>query len=276
MKYLALRTTSKKNFRKGTRVSWQFYSVISIAVMMLLSTACAPRMMVKPEAFGTKKKLAIVSIAGPTHFNAGSKTTKEFFTGYDESNNTQPILDKMKVGVWKALKQSKHFKLANPKQVRNSKVYKEIEADKPVFRVGIFSTDMNTAKDYKYFSEKEKFSKLANGLGVDGVIQITIFLSTRDTKIYAVGLGAKKTRVHAVVSLVAYNRNGNVIWQDSIEHISEDGLSKAMILVDTGNINYAKLIPLAEKVAQEGITKIVENLNNKMRSGNSLQQQAKK
>ena len=252
------------SYRMGAIYNSRFLSLVSVCLFMFLFAGCAPRSMIKPEAFGTKKTFAIVSIAGAKHFNAGSKTTKEFFTGYDNSNNTQPILDKMKVDVWKALKKSNHFRLSDPKKVRSSKVYKELEADEAVFRVGIFKTKMNTAKDYKYFSDKKKFAKLANELRVDGVIQVIVNLSTRDTTVYAVGFGAKKTRVLAIIALFAYDRNGNVIWQDTIQQISEDGLSKAMILVDTGNVNYKKLIPIAEKVAQEGINKIVDNLDDKL------------
>ncbi len=267
------------SFTKAYRVATIYNSKISLMVLisflMLLSAGCASRSMIKPEAFGTQKTFAIVSIAGAERFNSGSKSTKEVFTGYDDSNNTQPILDKMRVIVWKALKQSNHFKLANPQKVRSSKAYKELAADESVFRVGIFKTEMTTAKDYKYISNREKFAKLANELKVDGVIQVIVNLSTRDTKVYALGLGAKKTRVLAFSTLVAYDRTGNVIWQDMIQETSEDGVSKAMILVDTGNMNYKKLLPLAEKVSQDGINKIVDNLDNKMGTGKKTQRQTK-
>ncbi len=92
-------------------------------------------------------------------------------------------------------------------------------------------------------------AKLANDLKGDGVIQAHVHLSTRDPKVYAVGVGGKKTRVLAIITLAAYGGDGKVIWQDSIQQISEEGLSKAIILVDTGNINYRKLHPLAEKTA---------------------------
>ena len=276
MYFIGFRTFFLSSYWKELACNFKIFSVVSVCLFTFLFSGCAPRSMIKPEAFGTKKTFAIVSIAGAKHFNAGSKTTKEFFTGYDDSNNTQPILDKMKVDVWKALKKSNHFRLKDPKKVRSSQVYKGLEPDEAVFRVGIFKTKMNTAKGYKYFSDKKKLAKLAKELRVDGVIQVIVNLSTRDTTIYAVGFGAKTTRVLGIIGLFAYDRNGNVIWQDMIQQISEEGLSKAMILVDTGNINYKKLIPLAEKVAQEGIKKIVANLDDKMGSGKNVQRHAKK
>lgn len=243
---------------------FKIFSVISCIVVLFLLTGCFPQAKIRPEAFGGNKKFAIVSISGTKHFNAGSKTTKEFFTGYDESNDTQPILDKMRVDVWKALKNSKHFTLVDPKKVRGSRVYKEIEPDKPEFGFGIFKAKLTSAKDYKHFSDKQKFAKLAKGLNVDGVIHVFVNLSTRDRMFYAVGVGAKKTYAHAIVTIAAYDRNGDIIWQDSIQEHSEDGVSKVMILVDTKNINYKKMLPFAEQAAQAGISKLTENLNAKI------------
>lgn len=240
------------------------FSVISWIFVLFLLTGCFPKAKIRPEALGVNKKFAIVSISGPKYFNAGSKTTKEFFTGYDESNDTQPILDKMRVEVWKALKNTKHFTLVEPKKVRGSRVYKEMEPDKPEFGFGIFKAKLTTAKDYKHFSDKEKFAKLAEGLNVDGVIQVFVNLSTRDRMFYVTGVGAKKTYVHAIVTIAAYDRNGDIIWQDTIQEHSKDGISKIMILVNTGNINYKKMIPFAEEAAQAGVNKLTENLNSRI------------
>lgn len=227
-------------------------------VLVLLLTACAPMTItgsadVNKEAFGAKKRFAVVSIASMKDFY-GEKGLTQMFKNSDEipGANTQPLIDKLAPRIVSTLDKSRNFVLVPEQEVLASKAYHDVAEDEKVMKVLFMTKDLNVAHDYKYISDPQKYAALARQLDVDGVIGITMNFSLTAGKnfINVAGLGLGKKKYSAMVSstATAYDRDGNVIWEDSTVKMAEPGDSKAIILIDTTDLtatDFEKLHPSA-------------------------------
>ena len=234
-----------------------FKSAIVVVLVLLLS-ACAQMAYtgsadVNKEAFGKKKHFAVVSIASIKDFY-GEKGLTQIFKSTDEipGANTQPLIDKLAPKIVSTLDESGNFILVPEQDVLSSPAYRKVTEDEKVMKVLFLTKDMNVAHNYKYISDPQKYAELARQLDVDGVIGITMNFSLTAGKsfinISGLSLGKKSYSVMAASTATAYDRNGNVIWNDSTIKQAEPGDTKAIILIDTTDLtgtNFEKLHPSA-------------------------------
>ena len=216
---------------------------------------------VNKEAFGTKKRFAVVSISSMKDFY-GEKGLTQIFKSTDEipGANTQPLIDKLAPKIVSTLDESGNFILVPQQEVLSSAAYRKVTEDEKVMKVLFMTKDVNVAHNYKYISDPQKFAELARQLDVDGVIGITMNFSLTAGKnfvsISGLSLGKKSYSVMAASSAIAYDRNGNVIWNDSTVKQAEPGDTKAIILIDTTDLtgtNFEKLHPSAITMGGEAI-----------------------
>ena len=240
--------------------------LIIAALFMLAMSGCASmaitgRAKVQQDAFGARKKFAVVTIASAKKFS-GEKGLLQMFKKTDDipGANTQPILNRLKPKVFKALGKSRHFKLTPESSVLKSKAYRRTKEDERKQKVLFFNVDMNVAKNYKYFSKPEKLAKLARDLRVDGVIVINMSFSIRSTKSWisvgGLSMGKKKYSVVATASALAYDRKGKLVWKDTAIKEAEPGDTKAIILLDFTNVTktkFKKLHPSAITIGSKAM-----------------------
>ncbi len=240
--------------------------LLLIASFGLMISGCAPMAVtgsadVNKQAFGAKKKFAVVSIASMKTFH-GEQGLGQMFTKNDDipGMNTQPIINKLDSRIIRALDNDKHFTLLPEKTVLTSKAYKKLAEDDRVMKILFMNETMNVANNYKYFSDEKKYAELAKDLGVDGVIGITVNFSIASSKGYVsvmgLSVGKKSYSATAAISAVAYNKNGEVIWKDSTIKEADPGDTKAIILLDTTDMtgtDFEKFHPSAVEIGGKAV-----------------------
>ncbi len=169
--------------------------------------------------------------------------------------NTQPIINKLDQAIIRTFGSSKYFILLPEHTVLSSKAYKNTAEDDRTMKVLFMSETMNVANKYKYISDEKKYAELAQDLGVDGVIGITMnfTISEGGGKFYLgpLSLGKKSYSAMASITAIAYNKDGKVIWKDSTTKEAEPGDAKAIVLIDTSSMtdtNFEKLHPSAIEI----------------------------
>jgi hypothetical protein len=242
-----------------------FESGIALGLVLLLS-ACAPMTItgsadVDKAAFGAKKRFAVVSIASMKDFY-GEKGLTQMFKSSDEipGANTQPLIDTLAPQIVSTLDKSGNFILVPEREVLSSEAYRKVPEDEKVMKVLFMTKDLNAARNYKYISDPQKYAELARQLDVDGVIGITTNFSLTAGKSYVsvagLSLGKKKYSVMAASTAIAYDRDGNVIWEDSTVKQAEPGDTKAIILLDFTDLtatNFEKLHPSALTIGAKSV-----------------------
>lgn len=232
----------------------------------LMMSGCAHQVVtgsadVDKKAFGAKKKYAIVSIASLKTFQ-GEQGMGQMFKSNDDipGVNTQPLINKLRPKIVNALGKSRHFSLVSEESVLSSRAYKSLAEDERVMKILFMSEPINVANNYKYVSDEKKYAKLAKGLGVDGVIGITMNFSVTSGggKLSVMGLsvGKKSYSATASITAVAYNKNGEVVWKDSTMKEADPEDTKAIILIDTSSMSdthFEKLHPSAVKIGGQAV-----------------------
>jgi hypothetical protein len=247
------------------------------AIVGLIASGCAPMAItgsadVNKQAFGAKKKFAVVSIASMKTFH-GEQGLGQMFTKNDDipGMNTQPIINKLDTKIIQALNNDKNIALLPEKAVLTSKAYKKLPEDDRLMKILFMSETMNVANNYKYFTDEKKYAELAKDLGVDGVIGITVNFSVVSSKGYVsvMGLsaGKKSYSATAAISAVAYNKNGEVIWKDSTIKEAEPGDTKAIILLDTTDMtstDFEKFHPSAVEIGGKAVDVLLARFDDTM------------
>ena len=221
----------------------------ALGVAVLLQ-GCASQVYNKEALAKPNNRFAIVSFGG---FTSG--------LGMDEEADLKMIsgLDDI---VYQELSRSRHFTLVRPAMVKNAKSYALIKGE---------STDgmytLKVAKGYKKFDpkkESEAVAKLMNELKLSGVIQVTAYYGKKEKSVFVSGLlplpvSGGVASGHVRYSVVAYNQNGEVIWQDSVEATTNDSTVLVM-----GIANVAKLYPQLVDITQEASRLTLKNLDAKL------------
>jgi hypothetical protein len=227
---------------------------------------------VNKQAFGAKKKFAVVSIASTKTFR-GEQGVGQMFTKNDDipGMNTQPIINKLDTKIIHTLGSSRYFTLLPENTVLTSKAYKNFTEDEKVMKVLFISETMNVANNYKYVSDEKKYAKLARDLGVDGVIGITMNFSISEGggkfNLGPLSLGKKSYSAMATITAIAYNKNGEVVWKDSTMKEAEPDDTKAILLIDTSGItdtNFEKLHPSAIEIGGKAVEVLLARLDDTM------------
>lgn len=246
--------------------SLRMYAVALTTIFSLLASGCATVAItgsadVDKNAFGAKKKFAVVSIAALKTFRGEQGLAQMFKSNANIPGvNTQPIINKLHPRIISALGKSKNFTLLPENTVLASKPYKNLTEDEKTMKILFLSEEVNAANNYKYISDKQKFAQLAGDLGVDGVIGITMnfSVSTGGGKLSVMGLslGKKSYSAMASASAIAYNKDGDVIWKDSTLKEAEPGDAKAIVIIDASSMTdtaFEKLHPSAIEIGGKAV-----------------------
>lgn len=222
----------------------------AIAAAALLQ-GCASQVYNKDALSQPGNRFAIVSFGG---FTTG--------LGMDEEADTKLIsgLDDI---VYQELSRSKHFTLVRPAAVKASRNYGLVKGEPTD---GMYT--MKVAKGYKKFDpkkESEAMGKLMDELKLSGVIQVQAVYAKREKSVFVSGLlklpgisgGVANGQVN--YSVVAYNRKGDVIWQDTVEAVTNESTLLVM-----GIANVAKLYPQLVDITQEASRTALKNLDEKL------------
>ena len=257
--------------------TFRIYKLAMIAIIGLMVSGCAQMAItgsanVDKQAFGAKKKYAVVSIASIKTFQ-GEQGLGQLFTKNENvpGMNTQPIINKLDSKIIHTLHRSKYFTLMPEHTVLASRVYRRIAEDDRTMKVLFMSESMNVANRYKYISDEKKYAKLARDLDVDGVIGITLNFTISSSKGYVsvmgLSLGKKSYSAMASISAIAYNRKGEVVWKDSTIREAEPGDSKAIILLDTTdmtNTDFMKFHPSAIEIGGKAVDVLLARFDDTM------------
>jgi hypothetical protein len=242
-----------------------------------LLAGCAPMAItgapdVNKAAFGAKKRFAVVSIASLKTFQ-GERSMADTFKSADQvaGANTQPLLNKLQPKIIKALDKAPQFTLVPESRVLTHRAYRSLAEDERSMKVLFITADMNVAHNYRYFSEPQKYAKLAKDLGVDGVIGVTVTFSIRSggggVNINGLSFGKKSYSAVATVGAVAYNQQGEVIWKDSAVREAEPGDSKAVIVIDTTaftGADFEKFHPSAVEIGAKAVDMLMARFDDTM------------
>lgn len=216
---------------------------------------------VDKTAFGTQKRFAVVSIASIKTFH-GERSFLDQFKSADEvaGANTQPLIDKLSPRILSALDKSPQFTLVPERRVLTHRAYRNLAEDERSVKVLFVTADMNVASRYKYVSDPQKFARLAQELGVDGVIGVTVTfgISTGGGRFNINGLsfGKKSYSANATVAAVAYNQKGEVVWKDSTVKEADPEDTRAVIVIDTSafsGADFEKLHPSAVQIGGKAV-----------------------
>lgn len=235
---------------------WTAYGRVFVLLTTLATLAgCAGT--IKPEAFGRSKSYAIVSIAAsPEIGNMGERQNTitgllkaaSSDSGYtcdadDILRDTLPIFQR-------GFTSSQSFRL-KPNVTKTSS-YSQMSADK----AKMFMTTFKVAQGYKYFSDEKKCASLAKSLNVDGVICIMVHYGYVFNGVNFAGLiggGVHKAVVHLTV--VAYDKNGTVVWNDHVVGTSDDSIGTV-----SEAVNFKKLHPLLLNASGNAVKELLKNL----------------
>lgn len=216
------------------------------------------------EAFGADKTYAVVSlIADPTIrktqgdsslsglIKAGSKSS-----GYWEDSNrifkeTTPI-------ILQEFHQSNSFDLVPSQAVVQDPLYTSFPGDPP--KISFISALV--AENYKYFEGKKKLGDLANMLGVDGVIVVTVRYGFAPTGANFNGLLSVGSQI-AVTNIAAHavDSNGKTVWKASAQAFSDKLPDQSSV---GESVNFEKLHPYLVHTTQDATKKLLTELQNKV------------
>lgn len=240
--------------------------LLTLALLGWLLAGCAPMAVtgapeVDKAAFGTKKRYALVSVASLKTFQ-GERSMADTFKSADDvaGANTQPLINQLNPRIINALGKSRQFTLVPESRVLTHRAYRGLAEDPRTMKVLFITADMNVANNYRYYSAPEKFARLAQELGVDGVIGITMNfgISTGGSRfsINGLSLGKKNYSATATISAVAYNQKGEVVWKDSTIKQADPDDSKAVIVIDTSaftGADFEKMHPSAVEIGGKAV-----------------------
>lgn len=243
------------------------FKIITVSVTALVFSGCAltmPKTTIDQNAFGAKKKYALVSISGINSIQSNRPNAvgiggliRSISKSSGMSSDSKSVLNDATPKFYDALVDAKGFDLVSEKKVVRNKVYKKIGSDEKK----VFLSTIITPKSYKVFSEKNDAKKLSKALGVDGIISVNATYTFSFSGLDLFGLVAiGKHRANVLLSINGTDKNGNVVWQDFVKSTSDEGLWSSTASV----ANFDKLHPLFIQVSQKAMQKAVRKLDAKL------------
>lgn len=257
-----------------------------VGAAALLLNACAPIMItggadVDNQAFGPKKRFAVVSISAMKTFEGEKGFTQMFKSDEDiPGTNSQPLVNAVRPKVIRALAKNPNLVLVSEKQVLASRAYRAIEEDKREVSVMFFSDEVNVAKGYKYLKDPKKFARLARELNVDGVIGVHMAFSVTANKghlnINGLSFGRKAYTPNTMMTAVAYDREGKQIWEDTTMKQADPADKKAIFLIDFSDLadtDFRKMHPKAIEMGGKAMNELLARLDDTLagKGSSSLQ-----
>lgn len=227
---------------------------------------------VDKAAFGAKKRYAVVSVASMKNFSGERGLFNAFKSADDVAGaNTQPMIDKLAPRIVGLLGRSAQFSLVPEGQVLSHRAYRAMAEDPRTVRVAMFSSDMNVAQGYRYFSEPQKFAQLAQALDVDGVIIVQVHFNVSAASmgmgLNGMAFGRKTYSASATASALAYNRKGEVVWKDTTVKQAEPGDAHAIVVIDTSGFtgaDFRKMQPSAIEMGAKAVEVLLARFDDAM------------
>jgi len=221
---------------------------------------------VQQDSFGEQKKFAVVTIASGKNFGGEQGLFQMFKKNEDiEGIDTQPVIDELVPVIRKKFAKTGYFASVPMKNIVKSKAYLDLQEDEKIQRLAFLKNEINVAKGYKYFSDPQKLARLAQELKVDGVICVVMNFTVESMKsnvyLAMVSIGKKEYAASVAISVIAYDRDGNVLWKDSTMKQAEPGDKKAIVVMDLTDFsatNFEKMHPSAVLIGGHAVDVIVQ------------------
>lgn len=257
----------------GMRTSICLLTIITVGLAVTGCAAIAPD---TPRAdlnsFGPAKKFAVVSIASPKAFQVVQGMSQMFRSPEAiPGANTQALLDQLTPKIISALGNSKQFTLFPDDALLTSRAYQNLAEDEKTTGKFFASNAMNVSSRYKYIADEEKYAALAQYLGVDAVIGITIQFGIYTSKNYlakaGVRLGEGAYSAVTTLSVIAYNNRGELIWKDSVIQEVDPNDSQAVIVLNTAGMtsaDFEKFHPFALATGEKTVGVLLSRLDSMM------------
>ena len=217
-----------------------------VAAGLTLALAACASSQLNSSAFAKPRTLALVSV---------SATVSGLATGAAQDREIAADLARVSLNE---IGHSRYIRLVPEGHVLRSKSYKAIKDIGPTF-MGV------VAPGYKRFTvedEKAHLQALAKELKVDGFLFVQGAYSKKDS---GVGIGglfgvpvpitAGRSHPYALYAVVAYDVDGNVLWQDQLEKTSDEGITTVM-----GVGAYKSLIPKFTDLMKSASRELVSKL----------------
>lgn len=227
---------------------------------------------VNRTSFGDKKRYAVVTIASHKEFT-GERALFDAFRSADNvaGANSQPIIDKLAPRIVGTLGHSTQFTLLPESRVLGNRAYKAAQEDPRMTKVAMFTSEFNVAQGYRYFSEPQKYGRLAQDLGVDGVIAVQVHFGissgTAGTSIRGIPLGRKTYSATATAAAVAYNQKGEVVWKDTTTKEADPDDTRAIIMIDSSaftGADFQRLQPSAVEIGAKAVEVLLARFEDTM------------
>ena len=249
----------------------------AMAALSVLLAGCAVPVItgaadVNKAAFEGKKRYAVVTIAAHKNFS-GERAITDLFKNPDNvaGANTQPILDKLAPRVLHTMGRSSHFSLLPEQRVLAHRGYRAVDEDPRAVGFAFLTSDLNVAPGYRYFSEPQKYARLAQDLGGDGVIAVQVHFSVSAASgglnIRGFALGAKGYSASATATAMAYNQKGEVVWKDTTVKEADPGDMRAVVVLDTSlftGADFVKMQPSALEIGTKAIEVLMARFDDTM------------
>lgn len=250
--------------------------IIVLGVLMMLLTllggCTSMQARVKPEEFGQDKTYALVSIvAAPQLINYSSNQSSSLSglvkavgseRGFTESSRHS--LDASVVRIRKQLAGSHAFRLLPEGKMMRNRAFKALPQGEQTVHVGMFPVTTLSARGYANLGLQKgtatEAGKLATALGVDGVIIVQVNYGYGFGGVNVAGLvSAGKHNAIVAATVTAFNRHGELVWQETVQQKSAHGIPTI-----GESVNFRKLRPLLVETAEQAMLRLVSDLENRL------------
>ncbi len=239
------------------------WAVLGLAlVVMVALTGCviSPKSF-KADAFGKKKRFAVVTIVSSPKIsgNSGNSSITGMVKAVGKKSGYSADANKIFKAsvpiVMRELKKSRHFTLVPESKIIRSKRYKALEGDPPK----ILWAKMLVAKGYKYFG-KAKFKNMAKELRVDGAINVSLNYGYGFSGVNIAGaVSAGYHKAQVLLTINAVDRDGNIVWRETVNITSDKKLPAI-----GESVNFTKLRPLLMQATRKAAKELVKRLDKNM------------
>lgn len=216
------------------------------------------------EAFGADKTYAIVSIVADPSIRktqgdsslSGMIKAASKKSGYWEDSDR--IFKETTPLILEEFQRASSFDMIPSQAIVQDPLYISFPGDPPKIS---FITAL-IAENYKYFDGEQKLADLANMLGVDGVIVVTVRYGFAPTGANFSGLLSVGSQI-AVTNIAAHavDRNGKTVWKASAQAISDKLPDQSSV---GESVNFEKLHPYLVHTTQEATKKLLTELQQKV------------
>lgn len=237
------------------------FLIVPLAFFFLTGFVISPSK-IKSDAFGKDKTFAIVSIIATSKITTDSQSggLAGLFKGASKkhkfSQDSRKVFAESVPVLVETFQSSKSFRLAPKGSVLQNPAYISMQPDKPKKWFGV---TMVPAEGYKYFKNKKKIKRLAQEMGVDGIIVISISYRVGFTGANISGIsGVGKEKGMATVAVYAVDKTGRTVWKHAAQSHAKKGTFST-----GGAANFEKLQVGFVEASRKAAKKLIKKLDKK-------------